>query len=76
MLLFTKHQVESAQQARDLQAGLGCSLVTNLKWIVEANMLKDFPVVVQDVDVALKVWGKHVCAYVERQNSSPQERCG
>ena len=60
MQLFTKRQVASAQQARDLQAGLGFPSVQDYKWIVKANMLKDCPVISQDVDVALKVWGNQV----------------
>jgi hypothetical protein len=60
MKLFTKRQIASAQQARDLQAGLGFPSVQDYKWIVKANMLKDCPVVNQDVDVALKVWGNQV----------------
>jgi hypothetical protein len=60
MQMFTKRQVASAQQARDLQAGLGFPSVQDYKWIVKANMLKDCPVISQDVDVALKVWGNQV----------------
>ena len=54
MQLFTKRQIASAQQARDLQAGLGFPSIPNLKWIIKANMLKDCPVVSQDVDVSTR----------------------
>jgi len=60
MQLFTKRQIASAQQARDLQAGLGFPSIQDYNWIVKANMLKDCPVNSQDVDVALKVWGNQV----------------
>ena len=60
MSLFTKHQVASADLARNLQAGLAYPYVKDLKWIVQANMLKDSPVTAQDVDVALKIWGPSV----------------
>ena len=60
MQLFTKRQIASAQQARDLQAGLGFPSIPDLKWIIKANMLKDCPVVSQDVDVSLQIWGKQV----------------
>ena len=60
MSLFTKRQIASANQARDLQAGLGFPSIPDLKWIVQANMLKDSPVVTQDVDVALKIYGPSV----------------
>ena len=60
MSLFTKRQVASADLARNLQAGLAYPSVKDLKWIVQANMLKDSPVTAQDVDVALKIWGPSV----------------
>ena len=60
MQLFTKRQIASAKQASDLQAGLGFPSVQDYKWIVKANVLKDCPVMSQDVDVALKVWGNQV----------------
>ena len=60
MQLFTKRQIASAQHSCDLQAGLAFPLIPDFKWIVKANMLKDFPVVSQDVDVYLKIWGKQV----------------
>jgi hypothetical protein len=60
MKLFTKRQIASAQQAHNLQAGLGFPSVQDYKWIVKANMLKDCPVIHQDVDVALKVWSNKV----------------
>ena len=60
MQLFTKRQITSAQQAPDLQAGLGFPSVQDYQWIVKTNMLKDCPVVSQDVDVALKVWDRQV----------------
>jgi hypothetical protein len=60
MSLFTKRQIASANEARDLQAGLAYPSVPNLKWIVKANLLKDSPVTVDDVDVALKIWGPSV----------------
>jgi hypothetical protein len=60
MPLFTKRQISSARQALNLQAGLGFPLIPDFKWIVKTNMLKDCPVVSQDVDVSLKIWGKQV----------------
>ncbi len=60
MQMFTKRRIASALQARDLQAGLGFPSISDFKWIVKANMLEDCPVVSQDVDVSIKVWGKSV----------------
>ena len=60
MSLFTKRQIAHANQACNLQAGLAYPSVPDLKWIVEANLLKDSPVTAEDVDVALKIWGPSV----------------
>ena len=55
MSVFTKRQVTSADLGRNLQAGLTYPSVKDLKWILQANMLKDSPVTTQDVDVALTI---------------------
>ena len=55
MSLFTKRQIAHANQACNLQAGLAYPSVPDLKWIVEANLLKDSPVTADNVDVALKI---------------------
>ena len=55
MSLFTKRQIAHANQACNLQAGLEYPSVPDLKWIVEANLLKDSPVTADNVDVALKI---------------------
>ena len=57
MSLISKPQNASANQARNLQAGLAYPLVPDLKWIVKANLLKDSPVTIDNIDVALKIWG-------------------
>jgi len=51
MQLFTKRQIAGGNLARDLQAGLAYPSDRDLKWITQANMLKDNPVKPQDVDV-------------------------
>ena len=34
----------------------------DFKWVIQSNPIKDFPVTVQDVDVAMKIWGKNIAA--------------
>ena len=60
MQLFTKREVAGGKLARDLQAGLGFPSDNDVKWIVQANMLKDCPVRTRDLDVAMKVFGPSV----------------
>jgi hypothetical protein len=31
-------------------------------WVIQSNQIKDFPVTVEDIDVALKIWGKNIAA--------------
>jgi hypothetical protein len=34
----------------------------DFKWVIQSNHIKDFPVTVQDIDVARKIWGKNIAA--------------
>jgi hypothetical protein len=34
----------------------------DFKWVIRSNQIKDCPVTVQDIDVALKIWGKTIAA--------------
>jgi hypothetical protein len=34
----------------------------DFKWVIQSNQIKDCPVTVQDVDVALKILGKNIAA--------------
>jgi len=60
MRMFTKRQINGSNLARELQAGLAYPSNGDLKWITQANLLKDSPVGPQDVDVALKIYGPSV----------------
>jgi hypothetical protein len=58
--MFTKREIAGGNLARDLQAGLGYPSNGDLRWITQANYLKDNPVGPRDVDVALKIYGPSV----------------
>jgi hypothetical protein len=34
----------------------------DFKWVIRSNQIKYCPVTVQDIDVALKIWGKNIAA--------------
>jgi hypothetical protein len=57
MAIFTKCQIVNAELARKLQAGMAYPSIPDLKWVVQSNQIKDFPVTAQDVNIALKIWG-------------------
>jgi hypothetical protein len=34
----------------------------DFKWVIQSNQIKDFPVTVQDIYGARKIWGKNIAA--------------
>jgi hypothetical protein len=60
MAMFTKRQIVNAELARKLQAGMAYPSISDLKWVVQSNQIKDCPVTAQDVNVVLKIWGPSV----------------
>jgi hypothetical protein len=71
---LTKRQVKGAENARTLYVALNFPSMKDFKWVIRSNQIKDCPVTVQDVDVALKIWGKNIAALkgkTTRQKSNP-----
>jgi hypothetical protein len=42
----------------------------DFKWVIQSNQIKDFPVTVQDINVAQKIWGKNIAALKGKTNRS------
>jgi hypothetical protein len=59
---FTERQIKSAELARTLYKSLSYPSMKDFKWVIQSNQIKDFPVTVQDIDVARKIWGKNIAA--------------
>ena len=57
---FTKRQIKGAKAARDLYTTLNYPSLNDFKWVIPSNQIKDCPVTVQDIDVAIKIWGKNI----------------
>jgi hypothetical protein len=34
----------------------------DFKWVIWSKQIKDFPITIQDIDVATKIWGKNIAA--------------
>jgi hypothetical protein len=34
----------------------------DFKWVIRSNQIKECPVTVQDINIALKIWGKNIVA--------------
>jgi hypothetical protein len=57
---YTNRQVERAKKARALARALGCPSDADLKMILRLNLIKDCPVVQEDVKLAKMIFGKDV----------------
>jgi hypothetical protein len=42
----------------------------DFKWVIRSNQIKDFPVTIQDIDVALNIWGKNIAAFKGKTTQS------
>jgi hypothetical protein len=60
--VFTKRQIKGVELARILYKTLSYPSMKELKWLIRSNQIKDCPVTVQDIYVALKIWGKNIAA--------------
>jgi hypothetical protein len=59
---FTQRQIKGADIARNLYNNLSYPSMKDFKWVIQSNKIKDCPVTVQDIDVALNIWGKNIAA--------------
>jgi hypothetical protein len=57
-----KRQIKGAELARTLCKTLSYLSMKDFKWVIQSNQIKDCPVTFQDIDVALKIWGKNIAA--------------
>ena len=77
LLGFTKRQIKGAEVAKTLYTALGRPSMKDFKWIIRSHQIKDSPVTVQDVEVAISIWGKNISALkgkMTRKKSIPVSR--
>jgi hypothetical protein len=67
---FTKRQIKGAELARTLYKTLGYPSMKDFKWVIRSNQIKDCPVTIQDIDVALNIWGKNIAAFKGKTTQS------
>jgi hypothetical protein len=60
MALFTKRQIHGANLVYNLQAGLAFPSNPDMKWAIQSNLIKDCPVTIKDMGMAIKVWGPNI----------------
>jgi hypothetical protein len=59
---FKKSQIKVAELAQTLYKTLSYPSIKDFKWVIRSNQIKNCPVTAQDIDVALKIWGKNIVA--------------
>jgi hypothetical protein len=57
---FTKQQIQCAKVARSLYRKLGFLSMKDYKYVIQMHQIKDCPVMVANINVAFKIWGKDV----------------
>jgi hypothetical protein len=60
---FTKRQIKVAETAREIYTTLSYPSMKDFKWVIHSNQIKDCPVTVQYVDVAIKMWDKNIAVF-------------
>jgi hypothetical protein len=59
---FTNWQIKCAELAPYLYKILSYPSTKDFKWVIPRNKIKDCPVTIQDIDVAIEIWGKDIAA--------------
>ena len=62
MKIFSKRQIEQANIARKLYGMVGRPSMKDFKTLVRGNMLRNFPVTVEDVDIGNRVYSIDVAS--------------
>jgi hypothetical protein len=57
---FKKRHIKGAELAHTLYKTLSYPSMKDFKWVIRCNNIKDCPVIVQDIDVALEIWDKNI----------------
>jgi hypothetical protein len=59
---FTKRQIKCAEIARNLYKTLSYPSMKDFKWVIRSKQIKYCPMAIQDIDVAMNIWGKNIAA--------------
>jgi hypothetical protein len=59
---FTDRQIKGAETARQYYRTLGYPSMKDFRWVIQSNLIKDCPITVADIDIALEIWGPDIAA--------------
>ena len=57
---FTKRHIMNGEVSRKIYRTQVYPSTKYFRWSVQSHQIKNFPVTVQNVDAAIKIWGKHL----------------
>ena len=57
---YTNHQIQAAKWACWLYHAIGTPTVENFRSIIRSNMIKHFPVIIEDINISEDLFGKDV----------------
>jgi hypothetical protein len=63
---FNKRQIKCAELARNLYKTWSYPSMKDFKWAIHSNKIKDYPLTIQDINVAMKIWGKNIAALQQK----------
>jgi DNA gyrase/topoisomerase IV subunit B len=58
----TKKQIKGTDTTRTLYKTFSYPSMKDFKWVIRSNQIKDCPVTVQYINVALNIWGKNIAS--------------
>jgi hypothetical protein len=59
---FTNRQIKGAELALTLYKTLSYPSMKDFKWVIRSNQIKDCPIKIHGIDVAMKIWGNNISA--------------
>ena len=59
---YSKRQIKAAERASDIYGTFTYTSVADYIWDIQSNQINDCPVIVQEIYVAITIWGKECCA--------------
>ena len=66
---YSKQQIKAADRVAKLYGTVTYPSVSDYRWYIQSNQIKEFPVTVQDIDATITIWGKDIF-YLKRKTTS------
>ena len=67
---YRKRQIEAAERAAELYVAVIYTFVADCRWVIQSSQIKECPLTVQDIYVAISIWGKDIFDLKGKTNSN------